>query len=234
MTVYKLFWDEFSSWYLEMIKPAYQHAIDAKTLKQTMGFFETLLELLHPFMPFITEELWQNIAERQDGESIMLTLQPKMADFDNTIVTEFETTKAIVSAIRTIRLDKNIPNKETLELQILGPHNGAFDAVLLKMANLTNVSNATEKPAGALSFMVGTTEYAVPMGSLLNVEEEIAKMKAEITYLEGFLKSVQAKLSNERFVSNAKREVVEAERKKQADAESKIRSLEESIASLQK
>jgi len=234
MTVYKLFWDEFSSWYLEMIKPAYQHAIDAKTLKQTLGSFETLLELLHPFMPFITEELWQNIAERQEGESIMLTRQPQVAAFDTSILTEFEVTKAIVSAIRTIRLERNIPNKETLELQILGEHDAAYDAVLLKMANLTSVTASAEKPAGAVSFMVGTTEYAVPMGSLINVEEEIAKMQTEIVYLQGFLKSVTGKLSNERFVANAKPEVVEAERKKQADAESKIHSLEEGIYSLQK
>jgi len=232
MTVYKLFWDEFSSWYLEMIKPAYQHAIDAKTLEQTLGYFETLLELLHPFMPFITEELWQSIAERKEGESIMLTRQPQVAAFDSTLLTEFEVTKAIVSAIRTIRLDKNIPNKETLELQILGRHNTLNDAVLLKMANLTDVCPASEKPAGAISFMVGTTEYAVPMGSLINAEEEIAKMQTEIIYLQGFLKSVTGKLSNERFVANAKPEVVEAERKKQADAESKIRSLDYAISSL--
>jgi valyl-tRNA synthetase len=234
MTVYKLFWDEFSSWYLETIKPAYQHAIDAKTLQQTLGYFESLLELLHPFMPFITEELWQNTQERGTGESIMLKRQPNVGSFDGSILNTFETTKAIVSAIRTIRLEKNIPNKELLELQALGTHEGCNDAVLIKMANLSAVRTVDEKPAGAVSFMVGTTEYAIPMGSLIKIEEEIAKMKAEIAYLQGFLKSVLGKLGNERFVANAKPEVVEAERKKQADAESKIRSLEESMASLQK
>jgi valyl-tRNA synthetase len=234
MTVYKLFWDEFSSWYLEMIKPAYQHAIDARTLAQTLEYFEKLLLLLHPFMPFITEELWQNIAERKPGESIMISQQPRVMDFNEKILNDFETTKSTISAIRTVRLEKNIPNKETLELQILGEHHAAFDAVLLKMANLSAAQFAAEKAPGAASFMVGTTEYAVLLGNLINAEEEITKMQAEIDYLQGFLKSVMAKLNNERFVANAKPAVVDAERKKQADAETKIKSLEESIAALKK
>jgi len=234
MTVYKLFWDEFSSWYLEMIKPAYQHDIDAKTLEQTLGYFEQLLLLLHPFMPFITEELWQNITERQVGESIMVSLQPKTGTYNEVILNEFETTKSIISSIRTIRLDKNIPNKETLELQILGEHNSNYDAVLTKMANLTQAVFATEKAPGAVAFMTGTTEYAIPLGGLINADEEIAKMQTEIAYLQGFLKSVMVKLHNERFVANAKPEVVDAERKKQADAESKIKLLEESIQALKK
>jgi len=234
MTAYKLFWDEFSSWYLELIKPAYQHDIDAKTLAETMDYFEKLLLLLHPFMPFITEELWQNTSERKDGESIMITLQPKVGEYNETILNEFETTKSIISAIRSIRLEKNIPNKEILELQIVGDHNTAYDAALLKMANLSAIQQVREKGAGAASFMVDTTEYALLLGNLINVDEEIAKMQSEIDYLQGFLKSVMVKLSNERFVANAKPEVVEAERKKQADAESKIKSLDESIASLKK
>jgi valyl-tRNA synthetase len=232
MTVYKLFWDEFSSWYLEMIKPAYQHDVDAKTLEQTLGYFEQLLLLLHPFMPFITEELWQNISERKAGESIMISQQPKTGFYNDVILTEFETTKSIVSSIRTIRLDKNIPNKEALELQVLGEHNGAYDAVLIKMAHLAQATFASEKAPGAVAFMVGITEYAIPLGSLINADEERAKMQSEIEYLQGFLKSVMTKLNNERFVANAKPEVVESERRKQADAESKIKLLEESMEAL--
>jgi len=234
MTVYKLFWDEFSSWYLELIKPAYQHDIDPKTLTETMGYFEKLLLLLHPFMPFITEELWQNTTERNAGESIMISLQPKVAEYNDTIINNFETTKSIISSIRSIRLEKNIPNKEELELHYLGEHNAEFDAALLKMANLSAIKLVSEKNAGAASFMVGTTEYALMLGNLINVDEEIAKMQSEIEYLKGFLKSVMVKLNNERFVANAKPQIVEAERKKQADAESKICSLEESIAALKK
>jgi len=234
MTVYKLFWDEFSSWYLELIKPAYQHDIDPKTLAETMGYFEKLLLLLHPFMPFITEELWHNISERKAGESIMISLQPKVAGFDENIINDFETTKAIISSIRSIRLEKNIPNKEVLELQFVGQHKGLYDAALLKMANLSAINQVSEKGAGTAAFMVGTTEYALLLGNLINAEDEIAKMQSEIDYLQGFLKSVLAKLGNERFVANAKPAVVEAERKKQADAESKIKSLQESIVALKK
>jgi valyl-tRNA synthetase len=234
MTIYKLFWDEFSSWYLELIKPAYQHDIDPKTLAETMAYFEKLLLLLHPFMPFITEELWQNITERKAGESIMISLQPKVDQYKETILNEFETTKSIISSIRSIRLEKNIPNKEILELHFVGEHHAAYDSVLLKMANLSVISRVSEKGADAAAFMVGTTEYALPLGSLINVDDEIAKMQSEIDYLQGFLKSVLAKLSNERFVANAKPQIVEAERKKQADAASKIKSLEESIAALKK
>ena len=234
MTVYKLFWDEFSSWYLEMIKPAYMQAIDARTLEQTLAYFEKLLLLLHPFMPFITEELWQNIYERKDGESIMITMQPVVGKYNETVLNDFETTKSIISVIRSVRLDKNIPNKESLTLHYLGEHNQAYDAVLVKMANLDEIKPVTEKVDVAFSFMVGTTEYALPLGNLINADEEIAKMQSEIDYLKGFLKSVMAKLNNEKFVANAKPQVVEAERKKQADAESKINSLEESISALKK
>jgi valyl-tRNA synthetase len=234
MTVYKLFWDEFSSWYLELIKPAYQHDIDSKTLSETMGYFEKLLLLLHPFMPFITEELWQNISERKAGESIMVSLQTKVGEYNEIIINNFETTKSIISAVRAVRLEKNIPNKEMLVLHILGEHISINDAALLKMANLSTIQLVSEKQAGAASFMVGTTEYALPLGSLINIDEEVAKMQSEIDYLQGFMKSVMVKLNNERFIANAKPQVVEAERKKQADAESKIKSLKESIAALKK
>jgi valyl-tRNA synthetase len=232
MTAYKLFWDEFSSWYLELIKPQYQHPIDQKTLSQTLAIFEKLLLLLHPFMPFITEELWQNLYERKDGESIMVSQQPKIKDFNQNVIDRFENSKAIISALRTIRLDKNIAIKNVLDLHILGKHDKANDSVLLKLGNIENIVIVTEKAAGAASFMIGTTEYAVPLGNLINEEEEIAKMEAEIKYLEGFLVSVMNKLNNEKFVANAKPQVVEAEKKKKADAEIKIASLRESIAAL--
>lgn len=232
MTAYKLFWDEFSSWYLELIKPQYQHPIDQKTLSQTLGLFEKLLLLLHPFMPFITEELWQNLYERKDGESIMVSQQPKVKNFDQKLLDRFENSKAIISSLRTIRLDKNIAPKNVLDLHILGQHDQANDSVLLKLGNIENIVIANEKAPGAASFMIGTTEYAAPLGNLIDEEEEIAKMEAEIKYLEGFLVSVMNKLNNERFVANAKPQVVEAEKKKKADAEMKIASLRESIAAL--
>jgi len=232
MTVYKLFWDEFSSWYLELVKPAYRQAIDAKTLAKTLEYFEKLLELLHPFMPFITEELWQNIAERKPGESIMIVQQPAVAPFNEVKTERFETTKAIISAVRSVRLEKNLPIREALVLQVLGQHDSINDAALMKLAHLSGIDFSVEKAAGAVSFMIGTTEYAIPVGTLINTEEEIAKMEAEITYLEGFLQSVMTKLNNERFIANAKINVIEAERKKKTDTETKICSLKDNIATL--
>lgn len=234
MLVYKLFWDEFSSWYLEMIKPGYQLPIDKKTYDATLGFFDSLLKLLHPFMPFITEELWQALEERTSNESIMVTALPKAGKYDDVLLTKFNAIKEIIGGIRTIRLQKNIPNKESLELQVIGEYDKAFDPVILKMCNLSSVNKVTEKSAGAVSFLVGTTEFAVPLGNNINVEEELEKLNNELKYLQGFLKSVTAKLSNEKFVANAKSEIVENERKKQADTESKIKLVEESIAGLTK
>ncbi|MGL5228780.1 MAG: class I tRNA ligase family protein, partial [Bacteroidales bacterium] len=224
----------FSSWYLEMVKPGYQLPIDRATYEATLGFFDSLLRLLHPFMPFITEELWQAITERKEGESVMIARMPEAKAFDATIISDFEAVKEIIAGVRTIRLQKNIPNKETLALQILGTHNSEYDAVITKLCNLSAISSTDEKEASAVSFLVGTTEYAVPLGALLNVDEEIKKLEEELKYLQGFLKSVAGKLSNEKFVNNAPQAVVDAERKKQSDAESKIKSLEESIASLKK
>jgi valyl-tRNA synthetase len=234
MAVYKLFWDEFSSWYLEMAKPAYQKPIDRATYEATLGFFDSLLKVLHPFMPFITEELWQALEDRKDGESIMVELQPKATAADEMLIGNFEYAKEIIAGIRTIRLQKNIPNKESLSLEVVGNHNADFNAVIAKLGNLETIENVTEKAAGSISFLVGTTEFAIPMGSLINVEEEVAKMEAEIKYFEGFIESVMKKLGNERFVANAKPEVVEAERKKKADAESKIASLKDGIEALKK
>ena len=232
MAVYKLFWDEFSAWYLEMVKPEYMKAIDAVTYEATVSYFDSLLRLLHPFMPFITEELWQALADRKEGESIMEAQMPAIKEVNKELLDKFEKTKEIVSGIRTIRLQKNIPNKDALNLQIVGPHDNSMDALIVKMANLSSVENVSEKDATAAGFLVGAVEYAVKMEGRINVEEEIAKMEKEIVYLQGFLKGVNAKLSNERFVANAKPEIVENERKKKADAEGKIAVLEESIAKL--
>jgi len=234
MAVYKLFWDEFSAWYLEMAKPVYLQPIDRTTYEATLGFFDTLLKVLHPFMPFITEELWQALEERKDGESIMIQLQPKAGDVDDVLISNVEYTKEIIAGVRAVRLQKNIPNKEHLNLQVIGGHNPNLNAIILKLGNLEVIQPVTDKAAGSISFLVGTTEFAIPMGSLINVKEEIEKMEADILYYQGFLESVAKKLGNERFVANAKPEVVDAERKKQADAESKIFSLKEGIAGLLK
>ena len=239
MAVYKLFWDEFSSWYLEMVKPAYINGepqpIDRATYEKTLGFFDSLLKLLHPFMPFITEELWQHLYDRKEGESLMVQELDIPTACDEDIVKDFEAVKEVIGGIRTIRLQKNIAQKETLELQVVGANPvAAFNSVIAKLCNLTAVSAVENKADGSASFMVGTTEYAVPLGSLINVEEELKKLEADLKYNEGFLQSVLKKLSNEKFVSKAPAAVIEMERKKQADAESKIAALKESIAALKK
>lgn len=233
MVVYKLFWDEFSSWYLEMVKPAYGKPVDRATYEATLGFFDALLRLLHPFMPFITEELWQHIAERKDGESVMTALLPKAGAFSEQTIADMDVAKDIIAGIRTVRLQKNIPNKEELELQVMGEGNVPVESIIKKLANLSAVANVSEKDATAAAFMVGTTEYAVPLGNNINVEEELKKLEADLKYQEGFLQSVLKKLSNEKFVNNAPAKVIEMERKKQADAEAKIATLKESIAALQ-
>jgi len=239
MAVYKLFWDEFSSWYLEMVKPAYvngeQQPIDRQTYDKTLSFFETLLKMLHPFMPFITEELWQHIYDRKEGESIMrdrLEL-PAPTEADNKLAAQIESVKQIVSGVRMVRSSKNIAPKEQLELQAVGKNDFEnFNTVISKMANLSQISVVSEKDATASAFMVGTDEFAVPLGSLIDVEAEIQKMEAQLQHLEGFLASIKKKLSNERFVQNAPEQVVALERKKQSDSEEKIAALKESIAAL--
>ena len=235
MAVYKLFWDEFSSWYLEMIKPAYGQPINRKVYEATIGFFDNLLHLLHPFMPFITEELWQHLCDRTDGESLMVSPLSMSALVDEDIIREFEVVKEVISNIRSIRLQKNIAQKEVLELQVIGENPVvAFNAVVTKMCNLSSINVVENKADGAASFMVGTTEYAVPLGNMIDVEAEIARMEAELKHKEGFLQGVLKKLGNEKFVNNAPAAVLEMERKKQADAESIIKSLKESIAALKK
>jgi valyl-tRNA synthetase len=233
MAVYKLFWDEFSSWYLEMIKPAYGQAIDGITYKATLSYFDGLLKLLHPFMPFITEELWQQICERKEGESIMMSLLTPDAGVDETLINQFETAKEIIGNVRTVRLQKNIVPKETLELHVIGRHPVELpNAVIIKMCNLSGIIITDTKAEGASGFMVGITEFAVPLGNLIDIAAEIARMEAELAHKEGFLQGVLKKLNNEKFVNNAPPAVLEMERKKQADAESIIKSLREGIETL--
>lgn len=235
MAVYKLFWDEFSSWYLEMIKPAYGQPISRAVYSTTLCFFDNLLKLLHPFMPFITEELWQQMYEREEGESIMVQYFKLDTYVDVPYVRQFEVAKEVIANIRSIRLQKNIAQKEELQLQILGANPVAeFTAVIKKMANLSELTSVETKAEGAASFMVGTTEFAVPLENMIDVEAEIARMEAELKHKEGFLQGVMKKLSNEKFVNNAPAAVLDLERKKQADAESIIASLKESIAALRK
>ena len=237
MEVYHLFWDEFSSWFLEMVKPAYGSPIDATTYNAVLEAFNHLLHLLHPFMPFITEELWQHLAERKEGESIMVSPQTiaAPAEGDAAILAQVELMKNVVAGVRAIRNTKNISPREALDLQVIGADPiAAYDCLITKMANVNGVAVVEAKGEGVSSFMVGTTEYAVPLGGLIDVEAELAKAEAELKHLEGFLNGVMKKLSNERFVNNAPAQVVELERKKQADAESKIATLKETIASLKK
>ena len=232
MAVYKLFWDEFSSWYLEMIKPVYQKPIDRATFDATLRFFDSLLRMLHPFMPFITEELWQHLTDRKPGESIMVARMPIAGEPDKALIDTMAAIKEIIAGVRTVRLQKNIPNKEQLELHLVGDAEAPLQPVIMKLANLSAISKVAEKDATAASFLVGTTEYCVPLGNNINVEEELKKLEAELKYMQGFLKSINGKLSNEKFVANAPAAVVEGERKKKADAESKIKTLEDGIAHL--
>lgn len=235
MSVYKLFWDEFSSWYLEMVKPAYGQPIDKTTYDATLGFFENLLKMLHPFMPFITEELWQHIINRKDGESIMrdkLTI-PVATPEDINLSKDVESLKQIVAGVRTVRNQKNIPVKEKLRLQIVGENKyEAYNCVITKMANLEAIDPVAEKDDTAAAFMVGTIEFAVPLGDMIDIDAEIEKQEAQLKHLEGFLLGVKKKLSNERFVANAPEAVVALERKKQNDSEEKIAALKESLATL--
>ncbi|KAF5079698.1 Valine--tRNA ligase [anaerobic digester metagenome] len=236
MAVYKLFWDEFSSWFLEMVKPAYQQPIDATTYAAVLEIFEKMLALLHPYMPFITEELWQLIRERAQGESLMVSPMPKAQAFDAQLIERFELMKETIAGVRTIRQEKNIPQKDKLKLFVsstesLGEN---VESIIVKLAGLELLQYTTDKVDGAASFMVRSTEFFVPLEGFIDVEEEIAKLKTELEYTKGFLNSVAKKLSNERFVSGAPANVVDMERKKQADAEAKIQVIEERLAALSK
>jgi valyl-tRNA synthetase len=234
MAVYKLFWDEFSSWYLELVKPAYQKPIDRKTYDQTLEFFDRLLKLLHPFMPFITEEIWQLMEKRNPGQSIMVEKMPEAESYDEDIIEAFELVKEIISAIRNIRNENNLPQKELLPLKVNGEYTDQYDACIVKMANLSKIEKTRQKIEGAVSFMVKSAEFYIELGDLVDVEEEIKKLKEELDYQKGFLKNVMKKLSNERFVQNAPEKVVNIEKQKRADAEAKIKVLEDRIGSLEK
>ena len=237
MTVYKLFWDEFSSWYLEMVKPAYGQPIDQKSYDATLRFFDALLKMLHPFMPFITEELWQHIYDRKDGESIMrekLEIPAPTAE-EQKLAADIEAVKQIIAGVRTIRNQKNIAQKEQLSLQVVGKNDfEAYNDVTLKMANLDKIEVIAEKSADASSFMVGTDEFAVPLGDLIDVAAEIEKAEAQLKHLEGFLMGVRKKLSNENFVAHAPEKVVALERKKESDSVEKIAALKATIEELKK
>jgi valyl-tRNA synthetase len=236
MSTYKLFWDEFSGWYLEIIKPEYQKPIDSVTYNATISLFDNLLKVIHPFMPFITEEIWQYILQRKKGESIMMTMMPEAPKFNEELINSFETVKEAISAVRTVRKSKEIPQKEKIELLILSDkteYETDFLPIVSKMCNLSEVRFVSEKIEGTTSFMVGTTEYFIPLQGMINVEEELAKLNADLEYNRGFLVNVMKKLENERFVNNAPASVLDLERKKKSDAEMKIKSLEERMKELE-
>ncbi len=234
MILYKLFWDEFSGWYLEMVKPAYQAPIDAVTLGATKAFFDILLRLLHPFIPFVTEELWQNLQQRAAGTTIMLAPMPVAGTLDASLLARFAQAQEVVTAIRNIRKQKNIPAREQVELRVIADENYAaeFNPVVMKMAGVSAITEVTEKDPAAAAFIVKTTQYFVPLDSQVDTVAELEAAQKELAYLEGFLKSVMGKLSNERFVSSAPAAVVENEKAKKADAEAKIAALRERIAAL--
>lgn len=230
--IYKLIRDDFSGWYLELIKPAYGQPIDTKTLRKTEQFLETLLAELHPFMPFITEELWQALKERQEGESLMVTLIPEAGSVDNAFLARFAQTQEVISAIRNIRTSKNLSPREELVLEVAPSYANDMDAVLMKLANLTEIRRSEEKSEGSISFVIGTDEFAVPMANLINAEEEIKKLEEDLEYQKKFLLGVEKKLSNENFVARAPEQVIALERKKKADAESRIQTIEQSLKQL--
>jgi valyl-tRNA synthetase len=234
MILYKLFWDEFSGWYLEMVKPGYQQPIDPVTLGATKAFFDILLRLLHPFTPFITEELWQGLAPRSEGTSIMMAPVPMAGTLDEALLSRFAQAQEVVTAVRNIRKQNNIPSREALELKVIADENypAEFAPVIVKMAGLSAITPVTDKDPAAAAFIVKTTQYFVPLAEKVDTEAELEKMRAELVYLEGFLHSVMGKLSNERFVAGAPAKVVETERAKQTDAQAKIAALRERIAAL--
>lgn len=234
MAIYKLVWDDYSSWLLEIIKPAYQKPIDKKTFEAVIQIFEQNLKLLHPFMPFLTEEVWQHISERDPSQALIISKWPEPYTADEDLIGQFDFVTEVVAGIRTIRKEKNIPMKETLELSVLNEENMVrdWDSIIGKLTNLSSISYVDKTVDGALSFRVKSNEYFIPMSGAIDVEAEKAKIEDELKYIKGFLTSVQKKLSNERFVNNAPEQVIEMERKKQADAEAKIETLEKSLANL--
>ncbi|MFR9668409.1 MAG: valine--tRNA ligase [Rikenellaceae bacterium] len=234
MATYKLFWDDFSGWYLEMIKPAYQQPIDAATLQATKGFFDKLMRMLHPFMPFVTEEIWQDITPREANCSITVAAMPKSNSSDQTLLARFDLVQEVISSIRSVRKDKNIPQRDTLTLNVIadGNYPAEFEPVIVKMGNLDGVIAVESAESGSATFMVKTTQYSLPLGDKIDKEAEVKRLSEELKYLEGFLNSVMKKLSNERFISSAPEKVVATERAKQADAEAKIAAIKEQLTSL--
>ena len=234
MGIYKLTWDDFCSWYLEMVKAPQGQGIDPVTYKATIQFFEHLMLMLHPFMPFITEEIWHAITDRKDGDDIIVAQQPATQPYDEQILKQMEFTQEVINNVRKVRSDKNIANREAIQLVVKGTANKDFDCVIAKLCNVSEVSYVAEAPAGAFGFIVGSTEFFVPLTGSVDVEAEIKKLEEELKYAQGFLKSVESKLSNERFVNGAPAAVVDKERKKKADAEAKIAVIEQQLAGLRK
>jgi valyl-tRNA synthetase len=234
MTTYKLIWDDFCSWLLEMIKPGYQKPIDKKTYDAVIKMFENNLKVLHPFMPFLTEELWHQISDRTKDEALIVSSYPEKTSIDKTILSDFEIVAEVISGIRSVRKDKNISFKDTIKFSILNNEKVSkrVDLVIQKMGNISNLEYVTEKVDAAISFRVNSNEYFIPMVGAIDVDAEVKKLKEELDYTEGFLKSVQKKLSNERFVNNAPEAVISSERKKEADALAKIETINVSLASL--
>ncbi len=232
--IYSLFWDDFSSWYLEMAKPVYGQPVDAKTYKTTLGFFDSLLKLLHPFMPFITEELWQHLEERREGESIMYAQIPQPIDTDSEIISIMAHAQEVVNGLRNIRAEKNIPNREQITVNVIGSWDNSENAIIAKLANVAEIKQNAEKDAASASFIAGSVEINVPLSGNIDTAAELDRLNKDLEYTQGFLASVQKKLSNERFVANAPAQVVEAERKKLADAHAKIESLTKAIEALTK
>jgi len=235
MAIYKLVWDDFCSWFLEMIKPAYQQPIDKKTFDKAIEMLENNLKLLHPFMPFLTEEIWHLIAERTTEEALIVSTWPELKSFDAKLIADFENSIEVISGIRTIRKDKNIPFKDTIELKVVNNDKAStyFDSVVTKLGNITSLEYVSDKVDGALSFRVKSNEYFIPITGNIDVEAEITKLTEELNYTKGFLKSVEAKLSNEKFVNGAPEKVLNIEKQKQADALAKIATIEQSLASLE-
>ncbi len=234
MTIYKLVWDDFCSWFLEMIKPGYQQPIDAKTFQSAIEMLETNLKLLHPFMPFLTEEIWQHIKERSKEEALIISTWPEIKEFDSKIIEDFEFATEVIAGIRTIRKDKNISFKEEISLSVINNENTSdfFNSIIQKLGNISTIDTISEQVSGALSYRVKSNEYFIPISGSVNVEEEIKKLEDELKYLQGFLKSVQAKLSNEKFVNGAPEQVIANERKKESDALAKIATIELSLKGL--
>ncbi|RZJ82105.1 MAG: valine--tRNA ligase, partial [Chryseobacterium sp.] len=234
MAIYKLVWDDFCSWFLEMIKPAYQQPIDKATYAKAIELLESNLKLLHPFMPFLTEEIWQLIKERSTEEALIISEWPVLEHADDKLIADFEFAAEVISGIRTIRKEKNIPFKDSIDLKVIN-HDSVtahFDSIITKLGNIATLEYIDEKINGALSFRAGSNEYFVPVAGAVNVEEEIIKLTEELKYNQGFLKSVQAKLSNEKFVNSAPEKVVAMEKQKEADALAKIATIEQSLESL--